>query len=321
MAVGPRMGGVEWVLLLTLSLLWGASFFFAKVVLAALPPLTLVLGRTGIAAAALVIGMHAAGYRFRGGPEMVRAYLTMGVLNNVLPFTLFSWSQTEIASGLASILNALTPLFTALLAHLLTRDERLTLGKLGGILVGLAGAVVMIGPGLLAGLGRHMPAELAAVAATVCYAFAGLYGRRFKGDPPIVTAAGQLAASACVLLPAVLLVDRPWQLAPPGATIWAALVAMALFSTALAYVLYFRILARAGATNVLLVTFLMPPTALLLGAVVLGERPEAGELAGMGLIFAGLALTDGRLLRALRSTGCWRRPGKEGPAQVADGRT
>jgi drug/metabolite transporter (DMT)-like permease len=321
MAVGPRMGGAEWLLLLTLSVLWGGSFFFAKVVLAALPPLTLVLGRTGIAAAALVIGMHIAGYRFRGGAEKVRAYLVMGALNNVLPFTLFAWSQTEIASGLASILNAMTPLFTALLAHLLTRDERLTLARLCGIIVGLAGAVVMIGPGLLAGLGGHVPAELAALTATLCYAFAGLYGRRFKGDPPVVTAAGQLVASTCVLLPAVLLVDRPWQLAPPGATIWAALVAMALLSTALAYVLYFRILGRAGATNVLLVTFLIPPTALLLGAVVLGERLEAGELAGMALIFAGLALTDGRLLRALRLRRCQRPPGKEGPAQLADGRT
>ncbi|MFI5020030.1 MAG: DMT family transporter [Alphaproteobacteria bacterium] len=321
MADGPRMGATEWLLLVTLSVLWGGSFFFAKVALAALPPMTLVLGRTGIAAATLVLVLHVAGYRFRGGMRAWCAYLVMGTLNNAVPFTLLAWSQTEIASGLASILNSMTPLCTALLAHLFTRDERLTLGKLTGILVGLAGAIVMIGPELLAGLGVHVLAELAALAATVSYALAGLYGRRFKGDPPIVTAAGQLAASACLMLPAVLLVDRPWRLAAPGAAIWGALAGMALLSTALAYILYFRILARAGATNVLLVTFLIPVTALLLGVLVLGERLEPGEIAGMLLIFAGLALIDGRLLRLrerVRSPDARR---GEQAAQVADGST
>ena len=321
MAGGARMGSAEWAMLLALSLLWGASFFFAKVALAALPPLTLVLGRTGIAAAALFLGMRIAGYRFPAEAGKWRRYLVMGLLNNVLPFTLLTWSQTEIASGLASILNALTPLSTALLGHLLAREERLTPAKLSGILVGIAGAAVVVGPAFLLGLGRHLPAELAALAATLCYASAGLYGRRFKGEAPMVTATGQLVASASVLLPLSLFLDRPWQLALPGASAWGALVGLALFSTALAYILYFRILARAGATNVLLVTFLMPPTTLLLGALFLGERARASELAGMGLIFAGLALVDGRILRCLRGRRATRPSGEAPPSQWAGGRT
>ena len=312
MGEAPRMGGIEWLLLLALSVLWGGSFFFAKVALTAVPPLTFVLVRTGLAALALLAVARLLGHRFRGGASAWRAYFAMGALNNAIPFTLFAWSQTEIASGLAAILNAMTPLFTALLAHVLTRDERLTRARLLGILVGLGGAVVMIGPGLLAGLGRHVLAELAALAATVSYAFAGLYGRRFKAEPPLLTAAGQLTASAAMMLPLVLLLDRPWRLAAPEASASAALVGAALLSTALAYILYFRILARAGATNVLLVTFLIPLTALLLGAVVLGERIDPGEIIGMALIIAGLALTDGRIWRLLR-------PARA--AQVADGST
>lgn len=296
----PRMGPVEWTFLVVLSVLWGGSFFFAKVVLAEVPPFTLVLGRTGMAAAVLIVVLHALGHRLPTDWRSWCLYAGMGALNNALPFCLIVWGQTQIASGLASILNATTPLFTALLAHFLTRDERLSVGKISGVMIGLAGAVVMIGPELLGGLGAHGLAQLAIVLAAVIYASAGIYGRRFKGQVPMVTAAGQLATSTVMMLPVALLADRPWQLAEPSALTWAAWLGLALLSTALAYILYFRILATAGATNVLLVTFLIPVSALILGAAVLHERLDAREMAGMALIFMGLSLIDGRLTRALR---------------------
>jgi len=315
-----RMGPTEWILLVTLSVLWGGSFFFSKVAVAAIPPLTLVLGRTGMAAFALILVLHALGHRFPRDARSWRAYATMGLLNNVLPFCLIVWGQTQIASGLAAILNATTPLFTVLLAHMLTRDEKLSGQKLTGVLIGLSGAVVMIGPELLGGIGRHGLAELAVVAAAVSYGFAGIFGRRFKRANPMVTAAGQLSASTILMLPLAFLIDQPWLLTAPGLAIWGAWIGLALLATSLAYILYFRILASAGATNVLLVTFLIPVSAILLGAFFLGERLEARELAGMALIFAGLALIDGRLLRAITQYRWpWaRHPGADAAGDRAD---
>ena len=294
-----RMGSTEWAMLVTLSVLWGGAFFFSKVTVAALPPFTLVLGRTAMAAAALILVLQATGHRFPGNLRSWRAYAMMGLLNNVIPFCLIVWGQTQIASGLAAILNATTPLFTAILAHIFTHDEKLGGRKLAGVLTGLSGAVVMIGPELLGGLGRHGLAELAVVAAAVSYGFAGIFGRRFKGANPMITAAGQLSASTILMLPIALLIDRPWQLTAPDATIWGAWIGLALLGTSLAYILYFRILATAGATNVLLVTFLIPVSAILLGVFILGERLDGRELVGMAVIFTGLALIDGRLTSAV----------------------
>jgi len=233
----------------------------------------------------------------------------MGGLNNLIPFSLIVWGQTEIASGLAAILNATTPLFTVLLAHLLTGDERLTVGRLAGVGLGFAGVVAMIGPAALAGLGAAALAQLAVLAAALSYAFAGIYGRRFREQPPLITAAGQVTASALLLAPLALIVDRPWTLPIPGAATIGAVAGIALLSTALGYVIYFRLLARAGATNLLLVTFVMPPVAILLGVAALGESLTAPQLAGLALIGLGLAAIDGRLLRLLRRSGrrSWRR--------------
>jgi drug/metabolite transporter (DMT)-like permease len=293
----PRMGTIEWILLVSLSILWGGSFFFSKIAVAAIPPFTLVLGRTGMASLTLMLVLHALGHRLPRDMGAWRSYAIMGLLNNVIPFSLIVWGQTQIASGLAAILNATTPLFTVVLAHFLTRDERLAATKLTGVLVGLSGAVVTIGPELLGGIGRHGLAELAVLAAAVSYGFAGIFGRGFKGANPMVTAAGQLTASTAMMLPVALVIDEPWQLAMPGMEIWGAWIGLALLATSLGYILYFRILATAGATNVLLVTFLIPVSAILLGGAFLGERLDARELAGMALIFIGLALIDGRLLR------------------------
>lgn len=293
----------EWALLLVLALLWGGSFFFVAVALRALPPIPVVALRVGLAAAGLLVALAIMGSGLPRRREVWLAFAGMGLLNNAVPFSLIVWGQTQIASGLAAILNATTPLATVLVAHACTRDERLTANRLGGVLLGLAGVSVMLGPAALAGLGERLLPQLACLAAAVSYACAGVFGRRFRrlGVTPVQTAAGQLTASTAMLLPLALLVDRPWLLSAPGPEVWWALAGLALLSTALAYVLYFAILATAGATNLLLVTFLIPVTAILLGVLVLGERLEAAQLAGMALIAAGLAAIDGRLLRAARA--------------------
>jgi drug/metabolite transporter (DMT)-like permease len=224
----------------------------------------------------------------------------MGLLNNVLPFALIFWGQAAITAGLAAILNATTPLFAIVLAHLLTRDERLTAPRLAGVLCGLAGVAAMIGRDALAGIGDQVAAQLAVLGGALCYALAGVWGRRFRGTPPLSTAAGQVGTAAAMLLPAVLVLDPPWDARLPGAAALAAIAGLALLSTALAYVIYFRLLAAAGATNLLLVTLLIPVSALLLGGLVLGETIGAGQAGGMALIALGLALIDGRALRLAR---------------------
>jgi drug/metabolite transporter (DMT)-like permease len=303
MAAGGRMDGRSWALLVVLSILWGGSFFFAKVALAELPPLTLVWLRVAGAAVALLVVVRISGAAMPASVRGWAPFAAMGLLNNVVPFALISWSQTAIDSGLAAILNATTPLFAIVLAHLLTRDERLTSARLAGVLCGVAGVAVMIGRDALAGIGTHVVAQLAVLAATLCYGLAGIFGRRFRGQSPVVTAAGQVTASAAMLLPIALAVDQPWTLAPPGWATIGAVAGTALLSTALGYVIYFRILAVAGATNLLLVTLLIPVSALLLGGLVLGEAITASKLAGMALIFAGLAVIDGRAVAMLRGRG------------------
>ena len=296
-----RMSLIDWCLLLFLSLLWGASFFYAAVALRELPPFTIVLLRVAIAALVLHIVLRLVGVRFPWDSASWRAFFGMGLLNNAIPFSLIVWGQTHVASGLASILNATTPFFTVIVAHALTADERLSRNRLVGVLIGLAGVVVLIGPQALSGLGEDVAGQLAIVGAAISYAFAGVFGRRFRrmGIPPMATAAGQVTASSLLLLPIALLVDRPWQLAMPGTTVWLAILGMALLSTALGYIVYFRLLASAGAVNLLLVTFLIPPSAILLGVFLLGERLETTDFAGMALIGLGLAAIDGQLAALL----------------------
>ncbi|WP_298956266.1 DMT family transporter [uncultured Methylobacterium sp.] len=293
---------LEWTMLLVLSVLWGGSFFFSGVALAALPPVTLVVLRVGLAALLLNFVVVASGARMPRDRRVWAAFLGMGLLNNAVPFCLIVWGQTHIASGLAAILNATTPLSGVVVAHCLTRDERMTGNRLAGVLVGLAGVVVMVGPSVLAGVGAALPAQLAVLAATVSYAFAGVFGRRFRrmGVAPLATAAGQVTASTLMLVPVALMVDRPWTLPVPGLPVWGAVAGLAVLSTALAYVLYFRILATAGATNLLLVTFLIPVSAILLGTLGLGERLDPRHYLGMALIGCGLAAIDGRLLARVR---------------------
>lgn len=287
----------DWSLLLALSILWGGSFFFVGVAVKALPPFTIVLLRVVIAALALHLVLRATRTAMPWDGRIWLAFFGMGVLNNAIPFSLIVWGQTHIASGLASILNATTPLFTVLVAHALTADERLTKGRIAGVLIGLAGVVVLIGPQALAGIGKDVMAQLAILGAALSYGFAAIFGRRFKrmGVPPLATATGQVTASSLLLLPVAMLVDRPWTLDSPGLPVWGAVVGLALLSTALAYVLFFRILASAGAVNLMLVTFLIPVSAILLGSAFLGEALTLNDFLGMALIGLGLATIDGRL--------------------------
>ena len=299
--ISRTMGPAQWTTLIILSILWGGAFFFVGVAVTALPPFTIVLLRVALAALALHIFLLATGKPVPFDARLWAAFLVMGLINNVVPFSLLTWGQTQIASGLASILNATTPIFTVVVAHFLTSDEKMTGGRLAGVLIGFGGVAVMIGPAALAGLGANLLAQLACLGATLSYAFAGAFGRRFArmGVSPVQTAAGQVTASALILLPLSMAVDRPWTLPAPGLEAMAAVVALALLSTAVAYILFFRLLASAGATNIMLVTFLVPVSAILLGATILGERLDPEHFAGMALIGLGLAAIDGRPARML----------------------
>ncbi len=298
--INRPMPAADWGRLLLLSVLWGGSFFFVGVAVRDLPPFSIVTARVGLAALALLVLLRLLGQRLPRDPRVLAAFLGMGMLNNVLPFSLIVWGQGHIGSGLASILNATTPLFTVVAAHALTRDEKATPSKLIGVLLGLAGVVVMIGGAALEGLGAGLLAPLACLAGALSYALAGLFGRRFRalGVSPMATATGQLCASTLVLLPLVLVTERPWTLPLPAPATLAALAGLALISTAAAYVVYFRILESAGATNLLLVTFLLPVSAVSLGVLVLGEILEPKHIGGMILIGLGLAAIDGRPWRA-----------------------
>jgi drug/metabolite transporter (DMT)-like permease len=293
------MSGQDWLALLVLSLLWGGTFLFVKIAVVEIPPMTLVLSRVAIGAGVLLAILAALG-RPVPDPKRWRDYLGMGLLNNAIPFTLIFWGQAQIAAGLAAILNAAMPIFTVVVMHLFTTDERATPQKVAGVLLGMAGVVLLVGPDALGGLGLAVWAQLACLAATVSYAFSALWARRLRGLAPLEAAAGQLTASTLLMAPLAFLVDRPWTLAMPSATALACVLALGLASTALAYIVFFRILQRAGGTNAALVTLLIPPSAILLGFLVLGERLDPLDFAGLAVLALGLAVIDGRALALLR---------------------
>ena len=301
------MAPVDWLMLAALSILWGGSFYLNKLAVAEVPPLTVALGRVGVAAVVLIA---IAWMRDELRPPRAAwpVFLTLGLVNSAVPFTLIAWGQTQIASGLASILNATTPLFAAVIANATTTDDKLTPGRAVGIGCGLIGVVVMIGPGALNGLSLHVAGELACLVAAALYATGTVYARRFRSFTPNTLGAGQTGAATLLLLAPVAFVDHPWAYALPSSRAIVVLVGLGAFSTALAYLLYFRLLARAGATNTSLVTFLIPVSAILLGVLVLGERLEPHQLAGMTAIALGLVAIDGRAEQAFA---LWRRRRKK----------
>ncbi len=293
------MPAAAWGMLLVLSILWGGSFLFIRVAVAEIPTLSVVLARVGLAAILLLVAARATGVAMPRDRLAWRDYLVMGILNNIIPFVLIVWGQRTIGAGLASILNATTPIFGVLIAHVLTTDDKATPVTAFGIAAAFLGVAVLVGVDALVGLGDHLFAELACLGAAVSYGFSALWSRRFRGRPPIATAAGQLTCSTLILTPVVLLIDPPWQHAAPGGLAVAAVLALAVLSTAVAYILFFRLTTTVGPTNTMLVTFLIPPSAIFLGFVFLGERLAPQHLAGVALIGLGLAAIDGRALRRL----------------------
>jgi drug/metabolite transporter (DMT)-like permease len=292
------MTKLTWSLLVVLSVLWGGSFFFIEVALRSFPTLTVVFARVALAACALHLYVLATGKQMTRNPQHWRWFFVMGFLNNFIPFTLIVWGQSHISGGLASILNATTPISAVLLAHFFTKDEPMTANKLMGVVLGLVGVIVLVGPTSLQSTSNNLLAQLAIIVAGISYSLAGIYARRFKGLPTTVVAAGMLTGSSVMMLPLSLIIDQPWQLRPELLSVLA-LCALAIVSTAAAYLIYFYILAAAGATNVLLVTLLVPVSAILLGVLILGEALEPLMLAGMSLILLGLLAVDGRLLTFL----------------------
>lgn len=296
----PSMGVTEWALLVTLSILWGGSFFFAKVAVAELPPLSIVLARVAIAAIVLNLLVRATGRHMPRDPGSWIAYSIMGMLNSLIPFSLIFWAQIRIDSGLAAILIGATPLFTVLLAHRFAAGERATWNRLTGVLTGIAGLAVMIGVEALSGVAAHVLAEAAILLAALSYAGANVFGRRFKGQQPLITATGQITASSVLAFPIALIVDQPWTFPAPQPVTVGAIIGLALLSTALAFIIFFRILASAGATSISLVTLLVPVSAIILGHTILDEHLALHQLAGMGLIVLGLVMIDDRAISALR---------------------
>ena len=293
------MGVREWLMLFALSILWGGSFFFVEIAVSELPPLVIVLCRVGLAASVLWAIILARGIALPHGREVWLTFLGMGMLNNAIPFFLIVWGQQSIASGLASILNATTPIFTVVIAHFFLADEQISTRKFVGILIAIAGVVILVLPSIGLGETSTLLGQLAILGATISYGFASVFGRRFKslGISPMMSSAGQLTGSTALLLPVTLAMHSPLDMAMPGTTVLIALILLAVACTALAYLLFFSILSSAGATNIALVTLLVPVTAVLLGVLVLGEELLANHLIGMAGISLGLLVLDGRLFR------------------------
>lgn len=299
----PRITLLSASLMALLAVIWGSSFFFNEIALREVSALTIVLHRVAWAAPVLGLIVVLSGHRLPRGWHAWSRYAVMGLVNNAVPFSLIVWGQTRIESGLASILNGTTAIFAALAAGLFLRDEPLTANRLGGAAIGLLGVALIVGPGALTGLDPRDLGQLAVLGAALCYALAGVWGRRALPEAaPIVNAFGTVAASAAIMAVAALAIDGPPALDLAPAT-WGALLSLALFSTAFAYLVYFLIMHMAGVANLALVTLLIPPVAITLGAVFLGEVLPLTAWAGFATIAAGLAVTDGRLFRAVRMRG------------------
>lgn len=296
------MSASDWGMLVLLSILWGGSFLFSKIALSELPPFTLVFARVAIASFALFIYLRMMGQSVPTRASVWTAFFGMGLLNNLIPFSLLFWGQMHIASGLASILNATTPIFSIVVAHFFTSDERMSSNKVAGIALGFMGVATLMAGNAFSSHAVPYLALFACLAAALSYGFAGVFGRRFKsmGVAPTVSAFGQTAATTIMMTPIVVFFDAPWHQSIPSTTTVSALIGLGLLSTAVAYIIFFHILAVGGAVNSSLVTLLIPVSAVALGSVALGERLAANQFVGMALISLGLLSIDGRPLAWLR---------------------
>ena len=290
----------QWALIGFLSLLWGGSFFFIAIAGREVPPFTIALSRVAIGAAVLLAAALALGHKVPSTARAWRDFAVMGALANAIPFVLIAFAQTRITTGVASVLNASTPLWTVLIAHLFTTDDKASPQRVLGVAIGMAGVATLVGPAAFAGEQSGMAGMLAMLAGTLSYGFAALWGRRFRDTPAIVTSSAQLACSAAILAPFAVLIDHPWTLAAPSWATVAALAGLALLSTALGFVIFFTVMAEAGATNAMLVTLLVPVSATALGVLFLGEALTLGQIEGGLLIATALLVIDGRAWSWLR---------------------
>lgn len=289
----------EWTLLITLALLWSGSFFFNELAVRDLPPFTVVLCRVGLGAVTLITVIKVMGHRVPTSFQTLRAFFFMGLINCAVPFSLIVWGQIELASGVASIFNASTPMFTAFLAHFFTTEDKLTPLRIVGLVCGFLGVTSMIGPEVLKGVGSDLLPSLAVIGAAFCYASGTIFIKRMGrlGIPPIVGATGQVSAATLLLLPAVLLIDQPWTLNMPGLPAIFSLLAIGIFSTGCAFIVFFKLLSTTGPTNLQLVTFMVPVGAITLGIMFLDEVLLPQHLIGMTLIGLGITFIDGRIMR------------------------
>jgi len=296
-----QMGVTEWLLLLLLSLLWGSSFLLMRVAVQELPVFTVVLGRIGIAALFLTTLLYLRGDRLPTRVTEWGELMLLGILRAALPITLFVWAGTQIDSGVSGILNSTTPLFTAIVAHFLTQDERLTGYRVVGVLLGMVGVIFLIGPSALQGLGQNVLGQLAVLGATCAYGFAGVYGRRFSNRPVLVTTAGFLLASTLLILPIALILDQPWTVDYHLIPV-ASVIALAIFNTAIAFMVWLTLNLRSGANNTSLVTFLVPFMAILLGMIILDEQIGWNAFVGLLFIILGLTASQRRLFQRASTT-------------------
>lgn len=309
MSATPQMDGRSWLMLVAVSIIWAGSFLLTEIALRDVPPLSIMTARVTIGALGLYVMMRWAGARFSPAHDvstvvLLVAFLVLGLMNNVVPFSLIVWGQTHLSASLASILNATMPLFTIFLAHFFTTDEKLTLNKLLGILIGLVGVGFIVGHDGIDFTHGTTLGKFAVLGAACSYAVAALIARRFARLrlDPLFVAFGQSAAAALIAVPLSLYVDKPWTLevTPAG---WMSLVALGLICSSVAYALYFRLIAVAGATNASLVTLLIPPFAIVSGVALMGDRLSLVQLGGMALILMALLVTDGRLFSGLHRQG------------------
>ena len=294
-----KLDSKSFLMLLLLAAVWGGSFFFGEVALKEVPPLTVTMHRVVWALPFLALILFFKGILIPRSLKVWWSYLVMGALNNAIPFSLIFWGQTQIDSGLASILNGTTAMFAAVIAGLLLPDEPLTVKKITGASLGIAGVAFIMGPSALVNFNLSNLAQLAILGATLSYSFAGVWGKTaLSGQPPLMNALGMLIGSTILMIPIVLAFDGPPNFVL-SVEVWSALICLAVLSTALAYILYFAIMVRAGTANLLLVTLLIPPFAVGLGALFLGEKFGIQAWIGFGIIVVGFAVTDGRLFSYL----------------------
>ncbi len=291
----------DWLLIILLAGIWGGSFLFGRILMIEWPPMTVVFLRVFLAAVTLWLFLWITKKQFPKDVTLIKGILVMGILNNVIPFSLILIGQKEIGSGLAAVVNAMTPIWTLIIANSFTADEKFSKNKIAGITLGFLGVAILIGADFIQGFTASAWAQGAVLGATISYGFAGVWGKRFKRQDPIIVSTGQLTASSLIMLPLVFILEEPFSLSTPSIEMLISLLALAILCTSFAYVLYFKILSSAGATHASLVTFLVPISAIVLGIIWLNETLTTSNILGMILIILGLALIDGRVLKMLNS--------------------